>query len=125
MKYFPTKMYVLHTNGDVHTVDLSIREFPGLAATEELVLPHLKFQVIENGRLKTIKPGMQYVSVLYGGKPCSMFVDDEGMVRGRPINARASAVYWTHVLQNSPTADPVTMNAIYGPALLFDRVIWN
>jgi hypothetical protein len=39
---------------------------------------------------------VEHVNVLYEGQQCSMFVHDEGAIRGLPVNEVATDIYWNN-----------------------------
>jgi hypothetical protein len=41
---------------------------------------------------------IEHVNVLFGGRHCHMFVDDEGVLKRLPFNGRATRVYWNATL---------------------------
>ncbi len=77
--------------------------------------------------LQEQRPGshLEHVAVLHQGKRCSMFVDEDGVANGLPINQRATSVYWAASTARGDPPDPVTAPRIHGLAILFDRNMWS
>ena len=67
---------------------------------------------------------MEHVAVLYQGKPASMFVDEVGALIPLEFNRRATEIYHAAWLSRYPTADPDTLDRIYGTVVLFTRNVW-
>jgi hypothetical protein len=65
---------------------------------------------------------IEHVSVLWQGKPHHMFVDEEGRLRGKPLNPIATRIYWNATLQRRGKADLIfddlTANFLLKPAQL-------
>jgi len=67
---------------------------------------------------------IEYVAVLFNGKPATMIVNEMGAVSNPPLapNARATAIYWAATIQGvtgvpfNALEDPL----IYGPAVLLE-----
>lgn len=68
---------------------------------------------------------LEHVSVLFGGRRADMFVDDRGIEKDLPRNEAATAIYRANWLSRHPGADPESIPAIYGLAVLFDRIVWR
>jgi hypothetical protein len=67
----------------------------------------------------------EHVTVFWNDEYRDMFVDDTGVLKGLPINARATAIYWNNTRIHMPDDyDPETMAMIHGPAVLFDKKVW-
>jgi hypothetical protein len=66
------------------------------------------------------------VKVLHEGRICDMVVNETGAVQDPPlpINARATAVYWSATRAGRTCLDfqPLTMPLIHGNAILYDGV---
>ncbi len=91
---------------------------PGYAALAALIEPILDGAPLE------------HVAVLYEGERRDMFVDELGAValttRGPlPRNEAATTIYRNRWLSQHPGADPESIPAIYGTAVLFTgRQVW-
>lgn len=67
---------------------------------------------------------VELVAVLFNGQPATMIVNETGAIKTPPlpINARATAIYWTATIkgitpaQFNPLSDPM----IHGPAMLLE-----
>lgn len=83
------------------------------------------------GLLASLRPyfdeSVEHVNVLYGGEYRDMFVGETSAINGRHIrNIRATAIYRNNTLLNVPNADPESLPAISGPAILFpDYQVWK
>lgn len=72
---------------------------------------------------------LEHVAVLHDGERRDMFVSELGAValttRGPlPRNEAATAIYRNNTLTRYPETDPEDIPAIYGTAILFDRIVW-
>ena len=67
---------------------------------------------------------LEHVTVLHDDNRTDMFVDEIGKIKQLQRNDRATVIYRTNWLTQHPTADPESLPAIYGPAVLFLRRIW-
>lgn len=67
---------------------------------------------------------MEHVAVLHNGRRSDMFVDEIGIQKGLPRNERATAIYRAATLAREPQLDPEHLSCIYGPAVVFDRLVW-
>lgn len=91
----------------------------GLAKSDLLrLMKHLR---IEDGGM------LERVAVLFNDKRCDMIVDESGALKGLPINARASLIYWTATCRGRTGAsfDPLAGPLIHGRAVLYDGVVWD
>ena len=68
---------------------------------------------------------MEHVAVLYQDRPADMFVDEIGAIKSLPRNEAATAIYRANWLKQHPRTDPESLDAIYGPAVLFHRIVWS
>lgn len=68
--------------------------------------------------------GLEHVTVLHDGQRADMFVDDESVGKGLPRNEAATAIYRNNWLTQHPDAEPESLPAIYGPAVLFSQRVW-
>jgi len=53
-----------------------------------------------------------------------MFVDEEGKLKGLPVNRLATAIYRENWLVHNPGSRAEDLDTINGPALLFHRKVW-
>lgn len=76
-----------------------------------------------------IKDGgiVERVHVLFEGNRCDMLVDEDGVAKNLPINARASLVYWTatHDGRTGAKFDPLHGPLIHGRAILYEGEVWK
>jgi len=97
------KAYVIEPFGDVIEADLNLGTW---------------------GQLREIigSQTLELVSVLYNGKPATMFVNENGIAEGDVPNVRATAIYWTATIRNvtGMKFEPLSMSMIYGVAILFE-----
>jgi hypothetical protein len=54
-----------------------------------------------------------------------LFVDELSVVRDKPRNDAATAIYRANWLRGNPDTDPQSLPWIGGTAVLFDRIIWR
>lgn len=73
---------------------------------------------------------IEHVSVLFEGQRRDMFVDEFGapVCKGLPRNECATAIYRAATMQGLSGApyngDPESIPAIYGPAVIFQEMVW-
>lgn len=67
---------------------------------------------------------VEHVTVLFRGERSDMFVDEQGIERGLPVNEKATAIYRAAWLSHSPDTPPETLPSIYGLAIVFHRRVW-
>lgn len=96
---------------EVKVVDLPLQ--PGFDRIDALIRPLL------DGH------DMEHVTVLYDGRRADMFVDEMGGCIGLPVNDAATAIYRAATLRRAPLANPDALPAIFGPAVLVERLIWS
>jgi hypothetical protein len=87
---------------------------PGLTHHRSLILPLLGPDC-----------NLEHVTVLHEGKRADMFVDEHGVRKQLPRNEAATAIYRNNWLTHHPKDAPESLPAIYGTAVLFDRIVWN
>lgn len=86
---------------------------PGYRKLDELLRPLLDGNDLER------------VNVFWSGAYTDMFVDETSALKGPPRNEAATAIYRNNWLTHQePGADPESLPAIYGPAVLFNRRVW-
>jgi hypothetical protein len=74
---------------------------------------------------------MEHVTVFgdfHGGSNyhyLDMFVAETGALDGLPLNYEATAIYRRNTLVHSDRYRPDDLPAIYGPAVLFERRVWQ
>ncbi|PZU95495.1 MAG: hypothetical protein DI527_00365 [Chelatococcus sp.] len=107
-----TTITILRPGEAAKTETFDLPREPGYHALKRLVEPHL-----DGGSL-------EHVSVLHDGEPTDMFLHDEGALIELPRNEPATAIYRANWLNQNPGADPESVPAIYGPAVLFSRRVW-
>jgi hypothetical protein len=67
---------------------------------------------------------LERVRVFHDGAYTDMFVDDESIGKGLPVNEAATAIYRCNVLTHDKRAKAEDLPKIYGPAVLFSREVW-
>ncbi len=75
-----------------------------------------------------VAPGLdtewiERVAVLYKRRPADMFVGDTSAKNGLPRNERATEIYRTYAMSRFGGL-PESLPAIYGPAFLFEGLVW-
>jgi len=67
---------------------------------------------------------MEHVNVWHKGKYTDMFVDETGVLKGLPINPKATEIYRANVLAHEVNPpNPNDMPPIHGDALLFEQKV--
>jgi len=95
------------------TVETDLPAEPGYDALKQLIGPLIDGEPLE------------HVTVLHEGERRDMFVDENSALTGLPRNEAATAIYRNNWLTRHPGADPESIPAIYGTAILFpDRQVW-
>jgi len=107
-----TTYRVLRVGKKLERRSVDLPDQPGLGALRRVITPHLN-----GGRL-------EHVAVLHEGERRDMFVDENGIEKGLPLNPEATAIYRNNTMTQYPETDPEKLPAIYGPAVLFDRRVW-
>lgn len=66
---------------------------------------------------------IEYVAVIFMEQPATMIVNERGAIEKLPINARATAIYWTATIQGitGVAFDPLTAPMIHGIAVLIEQ----
>ena len=93
------------------TVDLP--RAPGLDALRAVVEP-----MLYGGRL-------EHVAVFHDGRAVDLFICEGSSFVGNVRNDKATKIYRASALKRDPKADPRSLPAIYGPAVLVDRQVWS
>lgn len=104
-------LYLSDGTTQQHTVELP--DTPGFHDLSKIIRP-----LIGKGR------DFERVNVFHEGRYTDMFVDDEGVIDGLPINHAATAIYRNNVLTHVPGSVAEDQPAIHGPAVLFDQKVW-
>lgn len=104
------KVHVIHPDGVVRDVELIGLDNPSLR--------------------NFVGGNIEYVAVLFNGKPATMIVNETGAVRDSEINptgpmqpnARATAIYWTATIikRTGVPFDPLRGPMIHGTAVLIE-----
>lgn len=115
----PTKYLIMRPDEPHETCTIEWPLDPGYSRLKKLLMPLLDGNHLE------------HVSVLAdfdGGtdfKRADMFVDECGALNGLPRNEAATAIYRRNALTRAPADyDTEQLPAIYGPAILFARLVW-
>jgi len=108
---------ILPDEGFAQTYEVDWPQEPGYDRIKSLVEPLINDEPLE------------HVSVLYNDRRADMFVSGVGaMAYGKrgplPRNDEATHIYRAASMRRDPTQDPEDMPAIYGPAVIFDRIVW-
>ena len=108
-----TTITVMRPDAEPETQEVvGLKAEPGYQALKAIVEP-----LIDGAPL-------EHVTVLHDGERRDMFVDECGSLNGLPRNEAATAIYRNNWLTQNPKADPESLPAIYGPAVLFSRRVW-
>jgi hypothetical protein len=67
---------------------------------------------------------VQRITVLHGGRPSDMFVDERSHELGLPLNEAATQIYWSSSPIEDLSAGARDCPAIAGPAVTFSRRVW-
>ena len=70
-----------------------------------------------------LKQRLEHVSVLWQGKRADMFVGDESALDDLPVNRLATEIY--HAAGKQRGANMAGAPVIYGPAVVFDQIVWR
>lgn len=113
-----TKYTVYHPDGKTEDHSLMLQHDPGYDALKKIMARHLG----EGNWL-------EHVTVLHDGKPKDMFVDEEGLLKGLPVNIAATEIYHTYSKQQNPSGYAAAamsgqLSPIVGVAILFHRRVW-
>lgn len=108
-----TEYTIIRANGDeeVHTVELPAE--PDYFQLKAVIQPII-------GE----RNDFERVNVLNNGGYTDMFVDENGLLKGLPLNTKASAIYRANWLKQHPKVDPESLPPIVGTAVLFSRRVW-
>ena len=68
---------------------------------------------------------LEHVSVLFRDQRADMFVDDMGKTKNLAENPAATAIYRAAALKANPRLRAEEMPRIYGPAVVFERIVWR
>ena len=70
---------------------------------------------------------VEHVTVHWNGRVAHMFVDEEGLVKGKRANLLASVIYWNNTLQRTMGVLDTyeDLSHIAGPAILYEGVKWE
>lgn len=96
---------------EVHIVDLPLE--PGYDRLDALIRPLLDGHDLE------------HVTVLYRDRRADMFVDEMGGCKALPVNDAATAIYRAASMRRDPDVNPDSLPAIFGTAILFERIVWS
>jgi hypothetical protein len=110
-------------DGSVTEYRVMLAEVPDIEALKTVLQPHIG-EPIEH--VTVLKPGSENAP-----ERADMFVNEFSAVprglRREPMqrNERATELYRAATLLHAPDTDPESMPAIYGPAVLFERIVWR
>lgn len=90
-----------------------------------------QWQLVQEQIAKHVDGHWEHVNVLFEGRHCHMFVDEVGILKGLPINPKATVIYYNNVNKRKgrPTYDDLSVwqppydvniaQPIAGPAILW------
>lgn len=111
-----TKYLILRPGKPAQTVEIDMPREPDYLDLKKVV--------------GSIIPKFEHVSVLHdftGGAnyvPTDMFVDEDGVAKDLPRNEAATTIYRRAAMRRDPLQWPESLSYIYGPALVFSRLVW-
>jgi hypothetical protein len=108
-----TELTIMRPGGSVDHLEVDLPQEPGFVALREVLTP-----LLDGGDL-------EHVTVLHWDRRADMFVDEVGKLKGLDRNEAATAIYRANWMEQHPEVDPQTLDAIYGPAVLFNRIVWT
>lgn len=108
-----TTYRILRVDGTEQSVTVSLPESPCYETLSAIVKPVIG-----------LKTNFERVAVLFDGRACDMFVDENGHLKGLARNEAATAIYRANWLSRHPGTDPESLDFIAGPAVLFTRRVW-
>jgi len=114
----PTTMTVILPDGTRRERIVQLKRDPSYDELAAVIDPEL-------ARGDGIKRWLERVAILTeAGKLGDMFVDETGAIDRLPRNEEATTHYRRNWLKRFPECHPEELDAIYGPAILFDRRVW-
>ncbi|MDB5596220.1 MAG: hypothetical protein JWM36_3181 [Hyphomicrobiales bacterium] len=117
MNVVETKLTIIRPGMKTETLDMpDLPIWPGL--------DRLRRTLCVKGRLGE-DVHLEHVSVLIDGRPTDMFVDEDGMSKGLPVNVAATKIYRANSLLRNPDLDAEKLPKIVGPAVVFSRRVWS
>lgn len=99
-----TIYHVIPPEGEATRHEVDLERAPDYERIKEIVDEHLGGVWFE------------HVAVLWAGQRTDMFVDETGLLKGLPLNPRASSIYGAATRNDEAI--------IVGTAILFERRIW-
>jgi hypothetical protein len=85
------------------------------------------FEVLRPKIMQALAPASDYehVLVFWWNRYTDMFVDETGVLKGLPVNERATEIYLNNLRVHAPGSDALILPpSIHGPAVLFDKKVW-
>lgn len=77
------------------------------------------------GKINELVDGQyEHVAVLFNGRRADMFVEEHS-AGSMPVNELATKIYHASSLSRDPKADTSTWPKVYGPAIVFDEIVWS
>lgn len=107
-----TTYRIIQADGTEQSVTIDLPKEPGYEALRAIVEPVLGGAYMER------------VRVLHKDAYTDMFVDEDGLLKGLPLNAVATPIYHANWLKQRPGTHPSELTPIVGTAVLFDRPVW-
>lgn len=117
-----TKLLIMRSDQPHETMTVKLSQEPTYDTLAKLIEPLLGCR------------HMEHVTVLSdyetnGYQPHDMFVDEDGIAKGLPRNEAATVIYRRATMVGRTglpvPSNPEILPAIYGPAILFSRIVWT
>lgn len=67
--------------------------------------------------------GLEHVSVLFEQRRADMFVGENSANNGSPVNPDATTIYQAYAVSRGEK--PADLPSIYGPAVIFEKLVWR
>jgi hypothetical protein len=107
-----TEMTIMHPGAEPEVRQEDWPEAPGYRFLAEKIGP-------------VVRGDVERVNVFWDGAYTDMFVNETGALMSLPRNEAATVIYRNNWLTHQdPAADPESLPAIYGPAVLMSRKVW-
>lgn len=108
-----TDYTIIRANGDEETHSVELPAEPDYFQLKAIIQPII-------GE----RNDFERVNVLHEGEHTDMFVDENGQLKGLPLNVRATAIYRNNWLTQRPGTPAESLPTIVGTAVLFSRRVW-
>lgn len=107
-----TEITVYSIGAEPVTSSVDWPDDPGYQRIKDFVTP-----LLNGGDLERVR-------VLHEGVYTDMFVDEDGIRKGLPINNAATPIYHANMLSRQADADTSDWPKVHGTAILFHRQVW-